>query len=115
MRWCATRTGGGSGLYFSTITIQIREAKDLVRSQHRSFQQLSTAATSPSTLTVLRSVGLLDGLHEYACAGLGRDTLSGRHPVRIGGSDNEVTAVPNPNPAGIGLETDITCRIFCLL
>ena len=38
----------------------------------------STASAESSVLTALRSVGLLDVLHEYACGGLGRDALSGR-------------------------------------
>jgi len=37
----------------------------------RTSHQLSAAATYPSALTALRSVGPLDGLHEYACASLG--------------------------------------------
>ena len=38
----------------------------------------STASAESSVLTALRSVGLLNVLHEYACEGLGRDALSGR-------------------------------------
>jgi hypothetical protein len=49
----------------------------------RISHQLSTATTYPSVLTALRSVGLLDVLHEYACAGLGRDALSGRRLRRL--------------------------------
>jgi len=45
--------------------------------------QLSAAATYPSALTALRSVGPLDGLHEYACASLRRDALSGRRLRRL--------------------------------
>jgi len=37
----------------------------------------------PSVLTALRSVGPLEGLHEYACAGLVRDALSGRRLLRL--------------------------------
>ena len=41
------------------------------------MHKLSTASAESSILTALRSVGLLDVLHEYACGGLGRDALSG--------------------------------------
>jgi hypothetical protein len=51
----------------------------LAHTSHR----LSTAVTYPSVLTALRSVGLLDVLYGYACAGLGRDALSGRRLRRL--------------------------------
>ena len=43
----------------------------------------STAATDPSALPALRSVGALDVLQEYACNHLGRDALSGRRLRRL--------------------------------
>jgi hypothetical protein len=57
----------------------VAKFRDLARTSH----QLSTAAAYPSVLTALRSVGLLDVLQEYACAGLGRDALSGRRLHRL--------------------------------
>ena len=45
----------------------------------RTIHKLSAAAPESSGLTALRSFDLLDVLHEYACGGLGRDALSGRH------------------------------------
>ena len=49
----------------------------------RSSHQLPTAAANSSVLTALRSVGTLDVLHEYACACLGRDALSGQRLRRL--------------------------------
>ena len=37
----------------------------------------------PGPYPTLRSVGLLDVLHEYACGGLGRDALRGRRFRRL--------------------------------
>ncbi len=37
----------------------------------------------PGPYPALRSVGLLDVLHEYACGDLGRDALSGRRFRRL--------------------------------
>ena len=49
-------------------TFSVEEAGDLTRISHR----WSTASPQSSALAVLRSVGLLDVLHEYDCGGLGR-------------------------------------------
>ena len=38
----------------------------------------------PGPYPALRSVGLLDVPHEYACGGLGRNALSGRRFRRFG-------------------------------
>ena len=38
----------------------------------RIIHKFSTAVAQSSALAVLRSVGLLDGLHEHDCGGLGR-------------------------------------------
>ena len=37
----------------------------------------------PGPYPALRSVGLLDVLHEYTCGSLGRDALSGRNFRRL--------------------------------
>ena len=44
----------------------------------RIMHKLSTASAKSPVLTALRSLGLLDVLHEYACGGLGRGALSDR-------------------------------------
>ena len=49
----------------------------------RIMHKLSAASAKSSVLTALRSIGLLDVLHEYACGGLGRDAWSGRRFVRF--------------------------------
>ena len=52
----------------------------------RTIHKLSAATPESSGRTALRSFDLLDVLdvlHEYACGGLGRDALSGRHLRRF--------------------------------
>ena len=58
----------------------------------RISHKLAAATADASVLTVFRSVGLLDVLHEYDCGGLGRkpcqtgaSTVSLHKPVRNAG------------------------------
>jgi hypothetical protein len=57
----------------------------------RASQHLSSAfhCGDVSILTALRSVGQLDALHENACAGLGREALSGRRLRRLATKSGE--------------------------
>ena len=59
--------------------LDTRTSVDCKASLARTIHRLSAAAPESSGRTALRSFGLLDVLHEYACGGLGRDALSGRH------------------------------------